>query len=74
MRYPPCKKDGVDCERRHVGCHGECDEYREWKRYHDADLEGRRNNRNPADEFLIDQQLRVKKRKGRDSARGYKRK
>ena len=27
---PPCKKDGVDCPRREVGCQGKCEEYKEF--------------------------------------------
>ena len=74
MKYPPCKRDGVDCEKRVPGCHDKCGEYQEWKRYHDADLEGRRSPRNQADVFLIEQQMKVKKRRGKDEYRGYKRK
>ena len=25
---PPCRKNGVDCPRREVGCQGKCEEYR----------------------------------------------
>lgn len=33
---PPCKKNGVDCPRREVGCQGKCEEY---KAFHEARLE-----------------------------------
>ena len=26
----PCK----DCEKRHVGCHGKCNDYKEWHKEH----------------------------------------
>ena len=30
-KKPPCKKDGKDCEERHVGCHSHCKEFSDWK-------------------------------------------
>ena len=30
----PCK----DCEFRHVGCHAECEVYKDWKKDHEAEL------------------------------------
>ncbi len=37
----PCK----DCERRSVGCHGKCDDYKEWKNKHDAVRQKERQER-----------------------------
>jgi hypothetical protein len=31
---PPCKKDGVDCTKRHVGCQPECDAFIKWQAVH----------------------------------------
>lgn len=28
---PPCKKDGVPCDKRHVGCHSTCEGYQAYK-------------------------------------------
>ncbi len=33
----PCK----DCTERHVGCHGTCERYKDWKTAHDAEKDAR---------------------------------
>ncbi len=30
MNPCPCKKGGIDCPKRYLGCHSECKEYQEW--------------------------------------------
>jgi hypothetical protein len=35
-RMPPCKKDGVDCPKRQVGCRSTCKEYVRWEADHQA--------------------------------------
>ena len=30
MQKPPCKKNGVDCPKRTIGCHSSCKEYIEY--------------------------------------------
>lgn len=75
MTRPPCKPDGMDCPRRYIGCRAECEEYHKWLSVHDEEKEKlRRNKSNPADDFLIEQQARVKKARHRDYMRGYNRK
>ena len=27
MKKPPCKVDGVECDKRYVGCHADCEAY-----------------------------------------------
>lgn len=29
MTKPPCKVDGVECDKRYVGCHADCEAYHE---------------------------------------------
>lgn len=31
MVFPPCKKNGVHCTKRYVGCHDRCPEFKEFK-------------------------------------------
>lgn len=31
MKQPQCK----NCEKRYVGCHSECEDYKSWKSEHD---------------------------------------
>jgi len=31
---PPCKTNGVDCTKRHVGCQSECEEFIKWQVVH----------------------------------------
>ena len=73
MKKPPCKVDGIDCPRRYIGCRAECEEYHKWLAKHDEEKEKtRRNKFNPADDFLIGQQARVKKARHREYMRGYR--
>ena len=73
MTLPPCKPDGIECPRRYIGCHSECEEYHKWLAIHDAEKEKQLQNKfNPADDFLIGQQARVKKARHRDYMRGYR--
>ena len=74
MTKPPCKTpDGIDCPRRYIGCRAECEEYHKWLAVHDEEKEKlRRNKFNQADDFLIEQQARVKKARHRDYMRGYR--
>lgn len=75
MTKPPCKPDGIDCPRRYIGCRAECDEYHKWLAIHAEEKEKLRQSKlNPADYFLIEQKVRVKKARHRDYMRGYKRK
>ena len=75
MTLPPCKPNGIDCPRRYIGCRAECEEYHKWLAKHDEENEKlRRNKFNPADDFLIEQQARVKKARHREYMRGYNRK
>lgn len=75
MTLPPCKPDGIDCPRRYIGCRAECEEYNKWLAIHDEEKEKQRRNKfNPADDFLIEQQARVKKARHREYMRGYNRK
>lgn len=73
MTLPPCKPDGIECPRRYIGCRAECEEYHKWLAIHDEEKEKQRRNKlNPADDFLIEQQARVKKARHRDYMRGYR--
>lgn len=62
---PPCKVDGVDCQRRRVGCRAECKEWREWQAAHERECEQMRQNKtmaSDADEFLVQQPRRARLR------------
>lgn len=73
MTRPPCKNDDIDCPRRYVGCRAECEEYKRWLAKHDEEKEQRRREKsNPADDFLIEQQARMKKAWHREYMRGYR--
>ena len=75
MTKPPCKTpDGIDCPRRYIGCRAECEEYHKWLEIHAEEKQRQKQDRNPADNFLIEQQYRIKAARNRDRARGYKRK
>jgi hypothetical protein len=74
MTLPPCKPNGVDCPRRYVGCRAECKEWHDWLSIHAEEKQRQKQDRNPADNFLIEQQMRIKAARNRDRLRGYNRK
>ena len=70
MRTPsPCKLNGVPCEKRTMGCHSGCEEYRLWEAVHAAELEQERKAREglrQAEDFRAKLDTRTKFiRKGR---------
>ena len=61
---PPCK----DCADRHIGCHSECDGYKEWK-----EQEGKRKTdavqtyryERAVEDYEIKERIKNMKRRGR---------
>ena len=73
MTKPPCKTpDGIECPRRYIGCRAKCEEYHAWLAIHAEEKQRQKQDRNPADDFLIEQQARVKNARHRDYRRGYR--
>lgn len=71
---PPCKVNGVECDRRYVGCRADCDKWNEYLVAHEAEKEQIRRNRDKymaAEDFLITQSLRVRQARHRDYMREY---
>jgi hypothetical protein len=63
MRNAPCYK----CDKRHEACHADCAEYSAWAKAR-AEQRGKgrseRAGGHEADTFLIEKQIRMKKRMG----------
>ena len=62
------KKGGCyGCEERSLGCHSDCEKYKEWKEKHDerqAEIRMRRDKERRADNTLITLKENAKKRRG----------
>lgn len=79
---PPCKIDGVDCERRcaEPNCHTYCPEWLKWTEVHNAELAEEQRKKNiyiEADIFMKLQGERTRRdnvRKGSKKARREHRK
>ena len=41
MKKPPCKVNGVECDKRYIGCHADCEAYHEWLAVHAAEKQAR---------------------------------
>ena len=41
MKKPPCKVEGVECDKRHIGCRNTCDEWLKWQAVHDQERAAR---------------------------------
>ena len=55
---PPCKADGIECERRYIGCHAECEKWHEYLAAHQAEKEmilRKKRTENDANAFMIEQ-------------------
>lgn len=49
MKTPnPCR----DCEFRHQGCHGSCEQYKDWQQIHAAELEEERRRKAEHYDFI----------------------
>lgn len=60
MPMPPCKKDGVPCTKREVGCQSTCPEMQKYlKKMHDANTTRRRVKM--LDLYVADSHKRLKK-------------
>ena len=68
MTKPPCKVDGVECNKRYVGCHADCEAYHKWLEAHDAamakNIEQREMTRD-ADTHMIYRHIKARKRRSR---------
>jgi hypothetical protein len=65
MTKPPCKVDGVNCPKRYVGCHTDCETWHEWLAVHAEEKEMReayRNREADACAFARDTTHRITKR------------
>ena len=62
MRTPnPCFKDGVDCEKRQVGCKAGCEQWKEWMAIHEAEKKQdfkAKGKTIDADTFMVDRKRR----------------
>jgi len=68
MTKPPCKVDGVECDKRYVGCRAVCEQYHEWLIQHEAELQNKReyHNRNRiSNDYVIDLCIELRKRRNR---------
>lgn len=73
MKKPPCKINGIDCPDRYIGCKAECEKWHDWLSIHEAEKEAQKKHmHNPADDFLIRQQLKLKKASNKAKLRGHK--
>ena len=52
----PCK----DCEKRHVGCHGRCEKYLEFKKANNERLK-QKSLEIDADQYAIDNTMRIRR-------------
>jgi hypothetical protein len=41
MTKPPCKVDGVNCPKRYIGCHADCEAYHKWMDVHAKEKQAR---------------------------------
>ena len=67
----PCK----DCPNRSPVCHASCVAYREWLAIHETEKERYyKDKHNPADDFLINQNMKIQRAWNNASKSGYRRK
>ena len=71
---PPCKVNGVECDRRYIGCHANCEKWNQYLAAREAEKEQIRRKKDMdriADGFLIEQTDRVKQARHREYMREY---
>ena len=66
MTKPPCKVNGVNCERRYVGCQSDCEAYHEWLAVHETEKQREYDYKhNEAQDVIVESCLWYKKRRRR---------
>ena len=63
LTNPPCYKDGIDCDRRCVGCRGTCEEWKSWVVVHAREVEERRQKQlaeRDVTDFVMLQPIRIR--------------
>ena len=61
MTLPPCKVNGVECDKRYIGCHASCASYHEWLAIHEKEKAVMQKNKSvyvDARTFEIDRRIR----------------
>lgn len=66
MTRPPCKRDGVECPKRYVGCRAECEQYHKWLARHEVERQNEYNDKHDeAKDMMIKTCLKYKERRMR---------
>lgn len=66
MTKPPCKVNGVECQKRYIGCRAECEQYHEWLAKHEAERQNEYNYKhNEATAMIVKTCLKYKERRRR---------
>ena len=71
---PPCYGDGKGCADRHVGCHADCQAYKDWQAVHADETSRARRNKHTSievDTVLSAQGKRKKQAYIREYMREY---
>ena len=53
MTRPPCKRDGVECQKRYIGCRTECEQYHEWLTKHEVERQNEREYKSDEAKAMI---------------------
>lgn len=49
MTGSPCKKDGIDCARRHLGCRNDCPDWKKYRLFHALEMDERKKEQERRD-------------------------
>ena len=63
MTLPPCKVNGVECDKRCIGCQSNCEAYHDWLITHEAEKEAYRRKKyadNEVAEFINKRSSRIR--------------
>lgn len=64
MTKPPCKDNGVECQKRYIGCRSECEAYHEWLAKHEAERQNEyKYKHDEAKTRTIDSCIKIRRRR-----------
>ena len=72
MTRPPCIVDGIECQKRRVGCRRSCEAWQKWEKLHaeeKAEIDRKRHADGLADGFLAEAYKRDEQHRRRENAK-----
>lgn len=72
MVYPPCKKNGVQCTKRYIGCHDNCPDWHKYTEAKNKEREASKKKKKEDYDVLASRQNSLRKIRNRSGITNYR--